>query len=115
MKDVTVHKNELLDTLGRNRREHRAQFEAALEGYKERCLALLEDKLAELRAGRTPLLQFGLPVPQDHTPDYDRIIRMVEMEVGETITLDQASFAQYVMDDWTWKREFAATSSFYLE
>jgi hypothetical protein len=37
------------------------------------------------------------------------------METREEIELTEQEFAQYVMDDWSWKGQFTATNSAYLK
>lgn len=113
MKNVTVRKEQLLEALQRNRGEHQAIFEEALAGYKEEVIKQLEAHLAAVKAGKVKRVQVYLPTPENHTKDYDRIIAMVEMSVEDELVLDQQSFAQYVLDDWTWKRQFLTTNSAY--
>jgi hypothetical protein len=110
MKEVTVNKQELLTILRQNRADHRAIFEEALDGFARTAERLLQQRLDLLRAGQRRTVQVILPVPEDHTTDYDRAIKMVEMSVGDTLTLAERDFAQYVMDDWGWQREFISNS-----
>jgi hypothetical protein len=37
----------------------------------------------------------------------------MEMTVDETIHISHTDFDKYVLDDWAWKRDFAATASLY--
>jgi hypothetical protein len=55
----------------------------------------------------------SIPRPEDHTADYNRAIKMIEMHEGDTITLGEDEFAQLVMDDWAWKRQFLDSSAMY--
>lgn len=114
MEGVTVKRNELLQTVKENRDEHRAVFEKAQEGYRAKAIELLDQRLEEARQGGQIDTSFSLPVPQDHTADYDRVIKMLEMSVDEQIELDEDYFAQYIMDDWSWKRQFVTTNAFYM-
>lgn len=111
--NVTVDKGELLKILRENRNLHREVFEAACEGYRNKAIELLDGYLKELRAGHRPQIAIHLPPPEDHTPDYDRVIRMYEMHLEDKIELDEETFSAYVMDDWSWKRQFLATNSSY--
>ncbi len=112
MKPV-VDVKELLDRLETNRNAHRLVFEAALKGWKRQA-AYEVDKIAEaLGAGRLPDLRLNLPLPQDHTRDYDRAITMVHMHTGETIELSEEDAAQFIQDDWAWKRQWLTASSRY--
>ena len=110
---TTVRKTEILAVLQGNRARHRRVFEAAIDGYREEGTRRLEKLLETLRAGKLPAVTIHLPLPQDHTRDYDRVIKMIEMDTGDTWTMSEQDFARYVEDDWDWKRHFLTTSSAY--
>jgi hypothetical protein len=115
MRTVTLDKDELLDVLRDNRERHRVVFEKAIEGFRERAITELDRRIADLKARKGQVDLFvHLPEPEDHTRDYDRVIRMVEMHQGDTIELDEKAFASYVEDEWSWKREFVGTNSKYV-
>jgi hypothetical protein len=109
----TYRKDELLTIIRANQATHRAVFEAALDGYRKQALVLLEDTLEQVSKGATPELRILLARPEFHGRDYDRIIKMLEMEVADEISLDESQFAQYVMDDWDWKRTWVRRMSSY--
>lgn len=113
MNQVTVRKQELLAKLTENRRNHRAAFEKAQEGFRVRVIEELDQHLADAKAGRNIKRHVNLPEPEDHTKDYDRIITMVEMSVDEEIELHAQDFARYVMDNWEWKDRVTSTNSMY--
>lgn len=113
MKSVKVSKVDLLVALRDNRSGHRAIFEEALEGYKDTVLGLLSQHVKDVKAGKVKMIQVFLPEPEDHTKDYDRVIRMVEMSLEDELELDQSEFRQYVMDDWSWKNQFLTSNSTY--
>ena len=104
--EITVDKKELLEKLEENRANHREIFEEALEGYRETVIDLLDQRLADVRAGKKIDMHFNIVEPQDHTREYDVAIAMVKMSVDDTIDLDQHQFQNYVMDDWNWKQNF---------
>lgn len=111
--EVRVKKDALLNELQKNREAHRRIFESAVEGYKEAALKRLDELAKQLVDGKVVPMAIALPMPEDHTIDYDRAIKMVEMEVNEILLLDETEFAQLVMDDWVWKRQWAQTASTY--
>lgn len=113
MREVTVAKDELREAVQANRDEHRKIFEEAVEGYKTRAVTLLEEHIERIKKGKLERVQVVLPVPVDHTSDYDRVLRMIDMSVEDEIALDESAFTQYVMDDWSWQHEFLTTSSGY--
>ncbi len=113
MNTVKVMKSELLAKIGANREQHRNEFEKALAGYRERCIEELEARLVDLRAGRRFDVAIRLPVPEDHTDDYNRVITMLEMSVDDEIEIYEQEFSQYVMDQWSWKGAFTTTNATY--
>jgi hypothetical protein len=115
MRQVTVEKADLIEIVTKNRGEHRKIFEQAVEGYKKRAVELLEEHIERIKKGKLEQVRVSLPVPTDHTADYDRVLKMLDMSVDEEITLDESSFAEYVMDDWDWQRQFLTDSSTYSE
>lgn len=113
MKEVTVKKRDLTEKLTANRAAHRAIFDEAVAGYQAMAEKLLEQHLAEVRAGKMKVVNVFLDVPEDHTRDYDRVLGMLEMSVADEVTLSQQDFAMYVQDDWSWKRQFLTSNSTY--
>lgn len=113
MNSVTVKKTDLIAKIKENRAEHRAIFLEAVEGYKKRGVELLEEHIAKIKKGDIERVYVTMPVPEDHTSDYDRVITMLEMSVDEEVPIDENSFASYVMDDWAWKQSFLASNSEY--
>lgn len=113
MEPVTVDKAELLNIITANRNRHREVFEAALTGYRQYAQDQLEEHLLDLSAGKTPKIQINIARPVDHTRDYDRVIDMLKMHKGDEFTLNEADFAQYVHDDWSWKRQWTVSNSGY--
>ena len=113
MSTVTVKKDQLLEVLKSNREGHRGVFLAAQRGYRDAMIKELDTMLLDAREGRAIRRQISLPEPQDYTAAYDRVIRMLEMSVDDTITLTEADFAQYVMDDWDWTLPFRASTALY--
>lgn len=115
VKDVTVKKQELLKTLTENRDGHKEIFDEAMEGYKAKCLTELNRYLDQVQKGQVLDIYFHLPMPENHTKDYDRVIKMVEMNISEEFVLSETDFNSYVMDDWQWKRAFLTANASYSE
>ena len=111
---VTVRKSELLQALQANRDNHRGEFLKAQEGWKAVIMEELERRLSDARDGKRIQSSFSFPEPQDRTRDYERVIKMVEMEIAETITIPEADFSRYVMDDWEWKANWTASNIGYV-
>jgi hypothetical protein len=111
--ETTIEKEKLLAILNENRAKHREVFDAAFAGYREQAKKILRANLRDLNAGRVRELRILLSRPEDHTKDYDRIITMIQLDVHEQFTLSESEAAQYVMDDWRWKRDWLRMSNQY--
>ncbi len=111
---ITVKKADLLGYLKSNRAEHNGFFMKAQEGYKKQFISELENSLMEAKAGRNFRRSVSLDAPIDHTRDYDRIIKMLEMSIKDEVLITEREFQQYVQDDWAWKHDFIATASSYI-
>lgn len=114
MHTIKVNKSELLSKLRDNRKAHRAIFEEACEGYRKQVVAELTAMLDEAKSGKRIRRSVNLIEPIDQTKDYDRAIMMLEMSTDTIIEITQQEFAQYVMDDWSWKNQFTATNFTYM-
>lgn len=114
MEKITVEVAALREIVQRNRDAHRDIFERAVVVYRERMIEELERNLDDIKNGRVLHVRIGLPVPEDHTDDYDRVLRMLDLSVDEQIELTEADVAMYVQDDWAWKRNWAASTTSYL-
>lgn len=110
---ITVKKTDLLETLKLNRATHFKDFEEALDGFKETAKEKMQENLDLLTSTGKVNLVVYLAVSVEHTKEYDRVIRMLEMSTADEITISEGQFTQYVMDDWNWKSQFQATSQMY--
>ncbi len=113
MQNVRINRSEFIARVEANREGHRAAFEQALDGYRDRVIRELERRVRHIREGRDFDLHFRLPEPKDHTDDYDRILTMARMSVDDVIELEADDFACFVLDQWSWQRNFAETTSMY--
>lgn len=113
----TVSTAEVLKIVRENRGKHRAVFEAAVDGWYKQCQKELDAARTRVLKDKPRNLYVSLQAPRDHTRDYDRVIRMLELHqqasVGSVITLSEEDVAQYIQDDWAWKRQWITTSSSY--
>lgn len=113
MDSIKVNKSKLSAVVTSNRDKHRQQFEEALDGWYRACIDTLEKSLDDAKNNRIRQMMINLPRPEDHTSDYDRIIAMLDMSVDIEIELDEHEFAQYVQDDWGWRRQWTMSNSAY--
>lgn len=124
-REVKVKRDELLAVLRENRERHIREYKAACVGYREVALARLEQSFQEarqavnrLKEGQTVAVvgfRISLSVPENYEKAYDQIIRMMEMSVDTEILLTASQFACFVMDDWEWKEEWAASIAQYIQ
>lgn len=113
MRTITVRREDFIQAVARNREGHRAAFDQAVEGYRRRLIAELERRLRHVAQGRPVDQYLGLPEPEDHTDDYDRVLAMARMSVDDELELSEHEFGMYVMDQWEWKHAFAETTTMY--
>lgn len=104
----------LFETLTENLQEHRNIFLKAQEKYRAAVIEALEQRLEAARNPDGKIdTAFYFAVPTDHSEDYQRILGMLKMCTEETIDLDEESYSQYVLDNWSWKRQWATTNASY--
>jgi len=113
MEEVVVKKDQLKATLETNKATHRAEFEKALEGYRNRSIELLEEHIERIKNNKVEQVYVMLPMPEDHTDDYDKALLTLEWTVFDEVVLSIREFDCYVRDNWAWKQEFAATNALY--
>lgn len=114
MDELKFRKTDLLEILKSNRAAHRDEFETAIAGYEVEAIKRLQDLTRQMRSGKRPNILIQMAVPSDHTKDYDRVIRMLELSTEDTINLHEHEFQQYIQDDWSWKGQFTASNSGYM-
>jgi hypothetical protein len=116
LETVVIEKSRLLERLKQNRETHKAAFEQAWEGFRERAIQNFEQRLKaakDARRGQQIELWVNLDVPREHTADYDTAIEMLEWHTEDEIELTYDDFRHYVQDEWHWKGEFVALSAAY--
>lgn len=116
MNEVRIQKEKLIAILTKNRSEHRDIFLAAQKKYREVVIEILDEQLKLAREGKPFLLArlTMLSAPQDHTKEYDTILRMLELSLDDVVTLSNSQFTQLVEDRWGWSRSWAASNSPYV-
>jgi hypothetical protein len=113
MEKITVNKTEFMDVLQANAKQHRATFLEAMDAYKAASIKLLEEQLERAKNGAPERVFVSLEMPVDHTEDYERVLAMMKMAIGDTLELSEVEFDMYVLDQWGWRRQFAATNAAY--
>lgn len=113
MSKVTVVKEELLNSMRDNRNKHREVFLKAQVGYRTAAIEELDRMLAEAREGKRIRRVVELVEPQEHTKDYDRVIKMLEMSTADEVVITEQQFSQYVLDEWGWMQQFVGSTARY--
>ena len=111
---TSIRKIELLNKIKENRDNHRKLFEEACEGYRTEAIKMLDEKLKLLKKKKSVKIWFNLIEPEDHTDDYDRILKMIKMTVVDEIELTEQDFQRYVQDEWSWKEQWTASNYNYF-
>ena len=109
-------RKELLGIVQENRNKHADEYKIALKGWRIAYAEALAKFAAEaiehgekVREGVSikTFDRHGLfdmpPRPEDHTDEYDRIIRRLELSKDSEIFLAHDDFDRYVLDKWKWK------------
>jgi hypothetical protein len=117
MKNITVRKDALLEQLRANRAAHRAEYDRAVEIYKlrfvEEATRFAEEAVRCAAAGIWFKDFVWLPVPEEHTDDYDRVISLMEWEIADEVELSESDFRCYVLNEWGWMSSFASNTRSY--
>lgn len=116
MSDITVSKTDLLEILRKNRDGHRATFDKAVEEFRSVSVKRLNAVVRQIKSGTMPNLYTlsQIPVPEEHTADYDRAIKMLEMHNEATVILNEQAYARLVDDEWDWRVSWMANTAMYL-
>ena len=112
MKTVNVERNDLLKQLVLNKDKHETEYKQMLINYKELIICMLKESLTNFDADICELPKWP-PKPREHLAEYERAIVMLKMSVDNVIELTDIEFAELVMDQWGWKKEFEMTKTIY--
>lgn len=116
MRDVRINKKELLEIVRANKEKHIAEFNEAVEDYKKAAIKVATDNLALANTGDVDQIAKirSMPTkPVSYEDSYTRAIRMLELSVEDVIEIEEHVFNQLVLDEWTWKQNFIASSAVY--
>lgn len=114
---IKVNKDALIVKITEERDKHKAIYDEAVVAYRaafiEEAQAYAEEALERAATHRAFVHFTWLPVPEEHTEDFDRAIEMLEWEVGDEVTLSEHDFATLVQNQWGWARAFASNTTSY--
>jgi hypothetical protein len=130
---ITANVDEVLEALRNNLAEHKKIVAEAKDGYKEACKKALVKARSDL-SKRLKALEAGEPVnmrgisfheapPQDHSKQFDTIIKMLELHKNShvptkedpvaTIDLKAVDVQQFVLNNWDWSDQFLVANAAY--
>lgn len=113
---VKMTRDSLVKKLTENRKEHIEFYNEARTKY----VSELKEKMAQAvrhlnETGELDLRAVqALTVPQTYEEQYNEAISMLEHTVEEELTLEEQEFKNFVLDKWTWTRQFGASNMRYL-
>ena len=114
MKEVKVKVATVLKIVRGNKEKHDIILKSALEAYWEKAEDILKKCLLDIEKKKTINQYLDLPVPTNHSADYDRVIRMMELSVDKNVILDDVSFSKFILNNWDWKQEFIRITTAYI-
>jgi uncharacterized protein (UPF0147 family) len=115
MHNVRIKRRELIEVVRKNKKEHRAEFLKAQEGYRQACIKELDQMLSDAREGRNIRRAIQLTEPQDMTQEYETVLAMLEMSVDDVVELSASEFQCYVRDQWSWSTMVKSANSTYIQ
>jgi hypothetical protein len=110
---VSCKKDEVLETLRKNRAEHADLVEDSRRGYLKKAQEVLDKKKGDILKGKVVALHFDIHLPSDHTAEYDTVIRMLEMHTEDTVTLTADEVRNLIENKWEWMETFVASNQVY--
>ena len=110
---ITVDKNELLETVKKNRTLHETDYKEARQGFEKQFLEEAENLVARIKEGKFDKAAIPFAPPKNYLKDYDRAIRMMEMSKADEIVISEHQFSQLVLDEWEWKTDFTMNAANY--
>lgn len=116
MNAIKMNRLELLKIVQENKIKHIAEFNEAVEDYKKQVLLIAgaNFKLAKTAdLGKFKNIKAHPSAPVSYEDSYKRAIRMLELSVEEIIEVEEDVFNQLVLDEWSWKRGFVASTMSY--
>ena len=112
-----VNRLKVIQNLETNRAKHVKEFEAATASYQEECLTALRaeiDRRINDPERAKAALSVYLDKPESFVDQYDEAILKLSFIEDEIIELNETEVHQYLLDKWSWSKQFTMTNSTYL-
>lgn len=114
LKIIPVEKKRLIEALTANREAHQKAYNEAVIDYwkalNKQVPALIKpigDQAFGNFAKQLDVIN-KITFPENHAPDYDRALQMLDWSVDDEVMISEHEFCQYIQDDWSWKRGTAS-------
>lgn len=112
--ETLMDRQRVLEIVEANRATHRGLYEKAMEGYKIEVIVFLTERLEQIKNNDPKQVTLNLPLPEDHTEDYDEIIGMLEANWADEILLDHHAYRTYILDKWGWSAGWSTSNAGYV-
>lgn len=116
MRSVKLNKVELLGIVRENKAKHIIAYKEAVDDYINAARTIVNYNVDKINQGTVESIAKckSIPTaPKSYEDEYSRAIRMLELSVETEIDLDADVFNQLVLDEWSWKNNFAVMASTY--
>ena len=115
MNSIQMKREELLKIVKENATKHLAEYQEAVEDYKQAVLKLTQMNVKIAKTGDLAQFKFKtIPsAPVNYSDNYSRAIRMLELSIQDVIDVEEHIFNQLVLDEWGWKQNFTAIAASY--
>ena len=115
--DLMFDKAIIIGKLESNRKKHVKQFEKTWASFIKKQVARFEKVIKEFNNLKSddavPQAGILLPIPDDHTEDYDLAIEMLKLATNAEVTMSAQQYERFMLDRWDWKDRFETTNAFY--
>lgn len=114
MEKVCVKKDELIEIIRKNMSAHEAKMEQAVEGYWKKVTEASNELVEKVKSRKKVRpISIHIPKPESHVDDYETAIKMLKMHQGETLCVDETTFRNFVLDQWSWSARWKMSNSGY--
>jgi len=109
MREVTVSKEKLIDSLTKNLDAHRAAFRESHNAWQLEAIEFHNNRISDIKNGAIGTHgrdKLEPAEPASYEKNYIQALEMLKMEVGEVVTIGKDEFRQFVQDEWEFSSHF---------
>jgi hypothetical protein len=112
---IRVKRDTVLETLRKNKELHHAEYEEAIEGWIQKAKNKLNTLIEQLNSDNAREVKFELylPKPESFEKEYEKALKMLELEIRDEIDITKQEFDKFFLDDWDWKDNFLSNTTMY--